>query len=256
MRIIDCKAIAAQVLNDATVEKLKDRVLHVVMKNQNPDNLSYLKSIYRTARKYGVTVPTYTLPDDCPTCAKVDAVLGEKPLPKNEKVLFLGFKDDELTELVRDSKAIDDLMQVLDNPLCHCAVWAAIMTLDRVLGNDMERPHRTTVIGRSELAMDCGRELLMHNHTVTFCHTSTEDLESYLRASDVIVSFAGSPNLITSDMVKDGAIIISVGCAVAGGVLCGDVDMDSMKNKNVLVTAPTGGIGALTTALLFVDLAE
>ena len=256
MRIIDCKAIAAKVLNESTVEKLKGRVLHVVMKNQNPDNLSYLKSIYKIAKKYDVTVPVYSLPENLPLSQGANVVLGTELLPDNEKVLFLGFNEEEVTELYQSSESIGSILQVLDNPLRRSAVWAVLMALAYALTDEMNEPQKTVVIGRSDLAKDCGTKLLKYNHTVTFVHTKTEGMVDYLREADNIVSFAGSPNLITGDMVKDGATVISVGCALAGGVLCGDIDMDSMKEKKVFVTAPTGGIGALTTALLFAELAE
>lgn len=255
MHIIDCKAIAATVLNESTIERLKDRVLHVVMKNKNPDNLSYLKSIYKMAKNLGVSVPVYSVPNTVPLSDAVNTLMGIKPLPDNEKILFLGYNEEEVTELWRGSPSLN-ICQVLDNPMDRIATRAVCLSLYNVMSVTMILPKRTTIIGRSELAIGCGTDLLKCNHTVTFVHTKTEDMADYLKDADIIVSFAGSPNLITGDMVKDGSIIISVGCSMKDGKLCGDIDMNSMQNKNVAVTPTLGGIGALTTALLFSELAK
>lgn len=49
--------------------------------------------------------------------------------------------------------------------------------------------------------------------TVTMCHrfTPPEQLKIFCRHADIIVSATGIPNLITADMVKEGAAVIDVG---------------------------------------------
>lgn len=53
--------------------------------------------------------------------------------------------------------------------------------------------------------------LLNHDATVTICHRYTENLKQYTLMADIIVCAVGKPNLITADMVKEGAVIIDVG---------------------------------------------
>lgn len=243
MKIIDCKRIAAKILDEETVKKLKGKVIHAVVKDSSGDNLSYLKSIKRTAEKYEVTVVEHS------------SVNTLKPLKDNEFVLFVGHKDDEVKELVCSTPAIPLWLCVLDLPEAKDVVCAVDQILMDTLGEKYNGPIKTVVIGRSALATQCGMLLLKENHTVTFCHTKTENLEDYCKEADAIVSFAGCPNLIKGDMVKEGAIIVSVGCGFKDGKLCGDIDLDSMKDKDVWVTPTPGGVGVVTTAMLFSYLA-
>lgn len=252
MKIIDCKQIAAEILNEETVKKLKGKTIFAVMKNHNKDNISYLKSIQKTAEKYDVTVKDYTLPQGM----SPDALWGCEKLSENVFVLFVGYKENEIRELVAWSKSIPNFLKVLDPPDAPDVVCAVDQILVRVLGKKYGKPIKTTVIGRSELATKCGFLLLKENQTVTFCHTMTENLKECCKDADVIVSFAGERNLIRGDMVKEGAVIISVGCSFANGKLHGDIDLDSMQNKNVWVTPTPGGTGQVCTALLFDYLAE
>ena len=247
MKIIDCKKIAAELLNEETVKKLKGKVIHAVLKNHNKDNLSYLKSIQKTAEKYEVEVKSYTLSAEI----NVDSVWGCRKLSNDESVLFVGYKEKEVRGLVAGSKSICGWSQVLDPPEAPDVACAVDWILLKLLGNKYGKPLKTTVIGRSELATKTGFGLLECNHTVTFCHTMTENLKEYCKSADVIVSFAGCPDLIRGDMVKKGAVIISVGCSFKDGKLCGDIDLESMQNRNVWVTPTPGGVGAVTTALLF-----
>jgi len=95
------------------------------------------------------------------------------------------------------------------------------------------------------------------NATVTVCHTGTKDLARHTLQADIIIAAAGSPVLITAEMVKPGAAVIDVGVnRVAdsskekGYRLCGDVDFDSVKEKAGYITPVPGGVGPMTIAML------
>ena len=259
MKIIDCKGIREEILNEETTAKLKGKEFVVLLKDESPENLSYLKSIGLNAMRYGVSVVTITLPKNT-TVWDIDFAVKEEAL-ENRKgylpkaVLMVGFTPEEMQRISRLSSVLHDVM-LLDSPFNPDVVRAVDTILLSVMGDKFNKPTRTVVIGRSELAAKLGFRLLKHNHAVVFCHTQTENLKEYCQSADVIVSFAGCPNLITGDMVKDGAIIVSVGCGFKDGKLCGDIDMDSMKDRDVMVTNTPGGAGIVTTALLFERLAD
>lgn len=257
MKIIDCKRIREEILNKETTARLKGKEFVVLLKDDSPKNQSYLKSIERNAEKYGVSVVTITLPKNA-TVWDIDYAIKEEAL-ENRKgylpawVLMVGFTPGETLRISRLSSVLHNAT-LLDSPFNPDVVRAVETILRSVMGDKFDRPTRTVVIGRSELAVKAGFRLLKHNHTVVFCHTQTENLEEYCRSANVIVSFAGCPNLITGNMVKDGAVIVSVGCGFKDGKLCGDIDMESMKDQDVLVTGTPGGVGLVTTALLFESL--
>jgi methylenetetrahydrofolate dehydrogenase (NADP+) / methenyltetrahydrofolate cyclohydrolase len=71
--------------------------------------------------------------------------------------------------------------------------------------------------------------------------------------SDVIISATGRPNLITTELIKEGAVIIDVGEPY------GDVDFESVKNKAEFITPVPGGVGPMTVVSLMencLDLVE
>lgn len=71
-----------------------------------------------------------------------------------------------------------------------------------------------------------------------------------------MISAAGIPNLITEDMIKEGAAVIDVGInriqdpITAKPKLVGDVDFEGVKKKASYITPVPGGVGPMTVAML------
>ncbi|MBN2604845.1 MAG: bifunctional methylenetetrahydrofolate dehydrogenase/methenyltetrahydrofolate cyclohydrolase, partial [Bacilli bacterium] len=69
--------------------------------------------------------------------------------------------------------------------------------------------------------------------------------------ADIIVAAVGRANIITADMVKEGAVVIDVGVNRVDGKLVGDCDFEGMKDKTSFITPVPGGVGPMTiTSLL------
>lgn len=110
------------------------------------------------------------------------------------------------------------------------------------------------VIGRSNLVGKPMAQMLTNaGATVTICHSKTKNLKEYTRLCDILVVAVGKPNLITTDMVNDDAIVIDVGINKHEGKICGDVDFEMVKNKASYITPVPGGIGQMTVAMLGVN---
>ncbi|KAG5840205.1 hypothetical protein ANANG_G00186370 [Anguilla anguilla] len=85
--------------------------------------------------------------------------------------------------------------------------------------------------------------------TVTISHryTPKEQLRQHTKIADIIVAAAGIPNLITADMIKEGAAVIDVGInrvqdPVTGkDRLVGDVDFEGVRQKASFITPVPGG---------------
>lgn len=77
---------------------------------------------------------------------------------------------------------------------------------------------------------------------------------SKLKDFDIIVTATGNPHLITSEMIKSGAVIVDAGTASEGGHLVGDIS-DEIRERNDLgaITPKIGGVGPLTVTVLFED---
>jgi methylenetetrahydrofolate dehydrogenase (NADP+)/methenyltetrahydrofolate cyclohydrolase len=93
--------------------------------------------------------------------------------------------------------------------------------------------------------------LLAHDATVTTCHSRTKDLAAVCREADILVAAIGQPRFVKPNMVKEGAAVIDVGMnRTPEGVLCGDVDFETVKAKTSAITPVPGGIGPMTVAML------
>jgi methylenetetrahydrofolate dehydrogenase (NADP+)/methenyltetrahydrofolate cyclohydrolase len=99
----------------------------------------------------------------------------------------------------------------------------------------------------------------MGNATVTICHTGTKDLALHTKQADIIIAAAGSPNMITGDMIKEGVDIIDVGInrvednSEKGYTLMGDVNTVSVMGIANSVTPVPGGVGPMTITMLLVN---
>jgi methylenetetrahydrofolate dehydrogenase (NADP+)/methenyltetrahydrofolate cyclohydrolase len=71
--------------------------------------------------------------------------------------------------------------------------------------------------------------------------------------ADVLVAAAGSPGLVSADMVRDGAVVIDVGTNRTEDGLVGDVDFDTVREKAGAITPVPGGVGPMTRAMLLVN---
>ena len=118
------------------------------------------------------------------------------------------------------------------------------------------------ICGRSDIVGKPLAILLMQradgaNATVTVCHTRTKNLAEITRQADILVAAIGSPNVITTDMVKEGAVVIDVGInrvddasRKSGYRLVGDVDFESVREKASAITPVPGGVGPMTVAMV------
>jgi methylenetetrahydrofolate dehydrogenase (NADP+)/methenyltetrahydrofolate cyclohydrolase len=121
------------------------------------------------------------------------------------------------------------------------------------------------VIGRSNIVGKPMAALMMQdnpdaNCTVTVCHRHTTDLKGQTRTADILIVAAGRPRMVTSDMVKPGAVVIDVGTnrvtdptAKGGTRLQGDVDFDSVRDVASKITPVPGGVGPMTIAMLMAN---
>ena len=120
------------------------------------------------------------------------------------------------------------------------------------------------VVGRSNIVGKPIANILLQkqqgaNATVTICHTGTKEMASHTRRADILIVAAERPRSITSEMVKEGAVVIDVGVNWIGmtpdgkALLCGDVDFDAGKEKAGMIIPVPGGVGPMTITMLMMN---
>lgn len=90
------------------------------------------------------------------------------------------------------------------------------------------------------------------NAAVTVVHTGAGELGPYTRQADILVAAAGSPGLITADMVKPGAVVVAAGVSFEGKRLLSDV-ADDVAEVAGWLSPRIGGVGPMTRAMLLVN---
>ena len=108
------------------------------------------------------------------------------------------------------------------------------------------------ILGRSNVV---GKPLIHccmnKNATVTICHSKTQNIKEIASKADILISAIGKANFVTSDMVKENAIVIDVGInRLDNGKITGDVDFENVKEKTSYITPVPGGVGPMTIAML------
>lgn len=84
-----------------------------------------------------------------------------------------------------------------------------------------------------------------------FDRSSSDALGDELPNYDIIVTAAGAPRLVTSQMVKQGGVVVDAATASENGELIGDVSDDVREREDVIITPKKGGVGPLTVCALF-----
>ena len=99
--------------------------------------------------------------------------------------------------------------------------------------------------------------LLRENGTVTITHSKTKDLKEVTKRADILVAAIGKPKFVTSEYVKEGAVVIDVGIhRNTDNKLCGDVDYEKVAEKCSAITPVPGGVGPMTIAMLMNNCVE
>ena len=141
-----------------------------------------------------------------------------------------------------------------------CTPWGIQQMLVRS-GHSPEGKH-VVVCGRSDIVGRPVAMLLLQkqagaNATVTMCHTGTADLAAVTRTADILVVAIGRAEVVTADMVSEGAVVIDVGInrvddatRQRGYRLVGDVDYAGVSEKAAAITPVPGGVGPMTVAML------
>ena len=94
--------------------------------------------------------------------------------------------------------------------------------------------------------------LLEKNSTVITCHSKTKNLIELCQSADIIITAVGDRNkfTLTSDMIKNDAVIIDVAISRFHDKLVGDSDFEEIIKKASFATPVPGGVGPMTVAML------
>ncbi|MBQ9014052.1 MAG: bifunctional methylenetetrahydrofolate dehydrogenase/methenyltetrahydrofolate cyclohydrolase FolD [Bacilli bacterium] len=175
----------------------------------------------------------------------IDGIIVQLPLPSNLDAKKIVNYIDPLKDV--DGLTYENVgnLVVGNDCLVSCTPSGVMRLLDEY--NVDVSGKNVCIVGRSALVgIPLMHLMLNKDATVTVCHSKTSDLKEHTLKADILVAAVGKPNLITEDMVKDGAVVIDVGINKVDDHLCGDVDFKNVSKKAGLITPVPGGVGPMT----------
>ena len=269
--IIDGKALAAKCKARITEEvqgMTRRPGLAVIIVGDNQASRTYVNSKKKDCAECGIYSEEYALPadatqqqlldiiDELNRREDIDGILCQLPLPE-------GFDEQQVLLAIDPDKDVDGFHPVNVGRLSTgqkgfvpCTP-AGVMEMLKEYGVD-PKGKECVVVGRSNIVGKPMAMLLLAAHgTVTICHSRTRDLGEVCRRADILVAAVGKRNIVTADMVKEGAVVIDVAMNRNDeGKLCGDVDYPAVSQKASFITPVPGGVGPMTRAMLLVNTLE
>lgn len=267
-QLIDGKELARKIREQLRVEsdELKEKGITskfaVLLVGDNPASKVYIKNKSKACNDVGIEFEEITLSsdtsmeklleviDELNERKDINGILLQSPIPK-------GLNIQEAFERINYKKDVDGFnpinvgkLMIGQDCFISCTPYGIIKMLENY-NIPIEGKH-AVVIGRSNIVgKPLSQCLLNKNATVTICHSKTKDLAEITKTADILISAVGRLNMVTADMVKDGAVVIDVGMnRNEHGKLAGDVDFENVKEKASYITPVPGGVGPMTIAML------
>ncbi len=265
MTLLDGKALAAKIKEAVRQEaaKLPRRPgLAVVLVGEDPASRVYVTSKRKDCESCGFYSEEYDLLAQTPQSAllelveglnsreDIDGILVQLPLPEH-------MDEDAVIRAISPEKDVDGFhpmnagnLLIGRDGFLPCTPAGVMALLDEYHIDPAGK--RAVVVGRSNIVgKPMGLLLLRRDATVTLCHSKTPNLPELCRQADILVSAVGRRNLITADMVKEGAAVVDVAMnRDENGKLCGDVEFQAVTEKAAFITPVPGGVGPMTRAIL------
>ena len=253
----------------AEVDALKGRGmtpgLAVVIVGDDPASHVYVRNKVKACAAVGMHSELHSLPAATPQAellakvralndnAAIHGILVQLPVPKH-------IDNKAIIEAIAAEKDVDGFHHsnlgalVVGQPTFQpCTPYGVMKMLDHHK-IPIEGQH-AVVVGRSNIAgKPMALMLINRSATVTVCNSKTRDLGAITRLADILIVATGKANMVTADMVKDGAVVIDVGInRLPDGKLAGDVDFASVREKASYITPVPGGVGPMTITMLLAN---
>ncbi|WP_026961596.1 bifunctional 5,10-methylenetetrahydrofolate dehydrogenase/5,10-methenyltetrahydrofolate cyclohydrolase [Alicyclobacillus herbarius] len=233
----------------------------------DPASAFYANAKRRTAQRIGIELEVLRFPADTTENELLDTIhelnenphihgiMTELPLPRS-------MDTNRVIGAIRPDKDIDGLTP--HNKLANLSGTPGIYPATPEACVRLAEHHGFKLAGKHAVLVGCGQTvgqpllhlLLRRGATVTVCHIGTPDLRVHTRQADILFVAVGKPGLIRPDMVHEKLWVIDAGINEAPDKgIVGDVDPDAAQKVAACSPVP-GGVGPVTTALLFANLMQ
>jgi methylenetetrahydrofolate dehydrogenase (NADP+)/methenyltetrahydrofolate cyclohydrolase len=264
--IVDGKQIADEILGAArtrVAELGRTPVVRAVTVSPNTATASYLRVKAARATDAGMTLE---IKDLLATATTADVIRAVEEEGADAVIVQLPLPSEIDTQATLDAIPLHKDADVLSRAARAAFVAnAAGALLPPVAGAVKEILKRANVDSRRKKAVVVGKGWLVGGPAaawlthagadVTVLTRESGDIAPAIKNADIIVSGAGSPHLITPDMLAPGVVLIDAGTSESNGALAGDADPSCAEVASVFTPVP-GGVGPVAVACLFSNAAD
>ena len=236
--------------------------LAVILVGDNPASKTYVANKQKSCEQIGMFSELIKLPEDISEQAllqqirelndrkDIHGILVQLPLPKH-------IDEDKVIQTISPEKDVDGFspisvgkMMLGQDTYLPCTPYGVMKLLEHS-GIEVAGKH-AVIVGRSHIVgKPMGQLLLQKDATVTYTHSKTPDLPSFTKQADILIAAVGRANFITSEHIKEGAVIIDVGInRDEDNHLCGDVNFNDVQGIASHITPVPGGVGPMTITML------
>ena len=268
-RIMSSNELAKQLEEDiisrvkVLAEKNATPKLAIVRVGDNPNDISYEKSLLKKGDSYGIEVEQVILDANIATEElknkmeelnnnnTVTGIIMFRPLPKH-------IDEDLIQETISWRKDVDcmsplNLAKIFQGDFTSfkpATPFASMKILEYynvdLSGKNVAIVNRSMVLGKPLAMM-----VLDKNGTPIICHSKTKNLKKILKEADVVVTATGRAKSLTREFLTEDSIVIDVGVSLdSDGKLSGDADYEDLKDYVKGITPRLGGVGKITSTLL------
>lgn len=223
--------------------------LAIVQVKDDPVINTYVRLKQRYGEDIRVEVEVFTpAQEDVPQLLKqlngdatIHGIIVQLPLKNPDET-------DKIINLVAPEKDVDALGR---KPEFDPATPMAILWL--LSGYNVSlNGKRILIIGRGKLVGAPLEKILKKSgYDVEVIDRETPELGHDAKNADIIITATGSPAVLSSKMIKDGAVVVDAGVASEDGKTVGDLAADVYTREDLTLTPQRGGVGPLTVCALF-----
>ncbi|WP_457635530.1 bifunctional methylenetetrahydrofolate dehydrogenase/methenyltetrahydrofolate cyclohydrolase FolD [Persephonella sp.] len=272
--ILDGKVLAQKIREDLKKEideylsrGMRNPNLVVILVGEDPASQVYVENKRKACKEVGINSMVFKLPENTTQVElleligkfngddDIDGILVQLPLPSH-------INTQEIIEAINPHKDVDGfhpenvgkLATGKSDGIIPCTPLGIWIMLKHYKIPTFKKD--VVIVGASNIVGKPMGLLFLKNEEapVSICHINTKDLSSYTKRAEILIVAVGKPNLITPDMVKEGAVVVDVGInRLENGKLVGDTDFEGLKEKVHAITPVPGGVGPMTVASLLLN---
>jgi len=249
------------------VDELKTQGIHpclaTVLVGENQASATYVRNKHKACSEVGILTKDHKLSSEITQSElnelldslnddnSIHGILVQLPLPQQ-------LDEFATTSRISPLKDVDGLtphnvgLLSMKKAILVACTPSGIMEMFDYYNIDLNGKN-VVLINRSNLVGKPLYHLLLEkNATVETCHSKTKNLLEHCKRADIIITAVGDRTKFTlsSDMIKDGAIVIDVAITRNNEKLVGDSDFEDIIQKASFASPVPGGVGPMTVAML------